>query len=213
MTVFWQKVGIFFSVMVSWAAVSGITPFFPKIAVDRGMPEWSIGLIYAVCPLTSILTTVSLPRVQERFGRKTILLTGIFLLSISNFIIALVWLSEGFLAILESIFSRITAGIGCGFAVMSANATVTSNFTEDAAKMIALIEIFCGLGLIIGPTFASGLYGLFGYFYSCFVMGCFILVSIPVLFFILGEFRDYVVVEQGEKIGLGSLFFRHVRLI
>lgn len=205
-----KKSGIFFAVLVACAAITGITPFFPEVAVERGIPTWSIGFIFAACPFASLITALRLPVIQQKLGRKTILLLGIFLLGVSNFIMALVEFSEEYLAIFESLSSRILAGIGCAFSMMSANASATSDFTEEAGKVVALIEIFCGLGLIIGPAFASTFYGLVGFLYSCIIVGSFILASIPILYFVIGETREYVFVNGEERIKLRTIFFKPV---
>jgi MFS family permease len=208
-----KKAGICYVVMAASAAITSIIPFFPEIAVERGIPEWSLGLIFAVCPLVSLLTTLKLPFLLEKAGRKTIMMIGIFLLAMSNFIMALVWYSEGFTAIFESIGSRVLAGVGNAFSMMSANAAATSDFTEGAAQMIAMMEICCGLGLILGPAFASTIYGLMGFVYSCFIVGGLIVASLTVLYFILDNSRSYVIVNRGERIKLRTILMKPVRFI
>jgi MFS family permease len=211
MKIWLKKAGILFSVTAACAAITGITPFFPEIAVERGIPEWSIGFIFAACPFASLLTSLRLSILLEKLGRKTVMLVGVFLLAVSNFIMALVWFSDEYMAIFESVSSRVLAGVGCAFSMTSAYAAATSDFTEEAAKMIAMIEIFCGLGLILGPAFASTFYGLVGFLYCCIIVGSFILISLPALYFILDNSRSYVIVNEGGRVKLRSILLKPVR--
>ena len=204
-----RKSGIFFACVVACAAITGITPFFPEVAVERGIPVWTIGFIFAACPFASLVTSFRLSALFQILSRSKVLLIGITLIGISNFIISLVVFSSEYLAVIESVLSRLLAGVGTAFSMMSAYATVTSDYAEDAGKMMAMIEISCGLGLILGPAISSTFYGFTGYFYSCIIVGSINILSVPILWYILGPSRPYVADYQ-ERFKVRWIAFKPV---
>ena len=137
MTALRKKLGIFAAAVFENISLVGIAPFFPKIAAERGIPTWLIGVIFSTSPFVSLICSPFIPGLMERFGRKFVLVMGLVWMGIGNCLLLFIIFTPPYGAILFSFAGRIFIGFGYSWSLISIYTTLTSDFPEEAAKMIA----------------------------------------------------------------------------
>jgi MFS family permease len=172
-------------------AVTVIFPFYSEVALMHGIPPWLIGFIYSSTPIASIIVSSLLTNYMQLIGRTRALLIGVTLIGLGNILISTIVLFSSTNAVIVSFLSRIVAGIGSAFYMITSYATMTSDYPEDKSKIIASIEIASGCGFIAGPFFGSLLFALGGFFCSSFFIGLILVAYTPLLYFIIGPSRPY----------------------
>ncbi|OMJ67991.1 hypothetical protein SteCoe_34695 [Stentor coeruleus] len=187
-----RKTGIFIGALFVYASFTMVSPFYSKIAKDLGIETWLIGLVYSSCPAASLLTSFILQPFMQKFGRTKILLIAMFLQSLNMLIMSLVPFSNFGIAIFLSFLSRITAGCGSALFIISSYSILTSDYPEEISKMVALVEIVSGLGLIMGPIFGSAMYLIGGFTIACLIISVILALYIPFLYYCVGPSRPYI---------------------
>uniref|UniRef100_A0A3Q4GUI9 Solute carrier family 18 member B1 n=1 Tax=Neolamprologus brichardi TaxID=32507 RepID=A0A3Q4GUI9_NEOBR len=91
--------------------------------------------------------------------------------------------------------------VGFGAATMSAFAITAQIFPNNVATVLGILEIFAGLGLILGPPLGGWLYQTFGYTVPFLSLGCLLLIMVP--------FNIYVL----PSIGITSFFLGDLKLV
>ncbi|OMJ66171.1 hypothetical protein SteCoe_37083 [Stentor coeruleus] len=186
-----RKTGIFIGALFVYASFTIVSPFYSKIAEDLGIETWVIGLVYSSCPAASLLISFVLQPFMQKFGRTKILLVGMLLQSLNMLIMSFVPYSNFAMAIFLSFLSRITAGCGSALFIISSYSILTSDYSEEISKMVALFEIVTGLGLIMGPVFGSVIYLIGGFTISCLIISVTLALYIPFLYYCVGPSRPY----------------------
>ena len=204
-----KKLGIFAATIFETISLTGIAPFFPSIAAEQGIPTWLIGMIFSTSPFVSLICSPFIPALMERFGRKFVLVMGLVWISIGNGLLLFVIFTPPYGAILLSFSGRIFIGFGYSWSLISIYTTLTSDFPEEAAKMVALIEIISGIGLTIGPSFGSFMYGMTNYLFTCLTFAGLNLIMVPTLYVLLGKMRDYKILRE-EPISFAEILSKPV---
>uniref|UniRef100_A0A3Q4H3C2 Solute carrier family 18 member B1 n=1 Tax=Neolamprologus brichardi TaxID=32507 RepID=A0A3Q4H3C2_NEOBR len=75
--------------------------------------------------------------------------------------------------------------VGFGAATMSAFAITAQIFPNNVATVLGILEIFAGLGLILGPPLGGWLYQTFGYTVPFLSLGCLLLIMVPFNIYVL----------------------------
>jgi MFS family permease len=207
-----KKIGIFAATAFESLSLTGIAPFYPSIAESRGIPTWVIGMIFSAAPLMSLLWSPFVPRIMERFGRRFVLLMGLIWMGLGDLLMIFVIMTPLTFGIVVSFLGRMFVGMGYSWTITSTYAILTSDFPDEAAKMVAIIEIASGLGLTMAPSFGSFMFGLTNYSFACLSFTLFIIMTIPLLFILLGKMRKYEIIRE-KKISLLEILKKPVRNI
>ena len=206
-----RKGGIYLAVFIVCIAFTVISPFFSKVAIDQGVSESLIGFIFSATPVSSLFLSLFLSKFMQNIGRTVILISGLFLIGISNIILAFItFCSSGTTAFLISIFSRGIAGLGSSMGMIDSYSILTSDYPEHITQTIASVEIASGVGLVIGPTIGSIIFSIGGFFYSCIIIGLLVIGYLPILFCLVGKSKPYLASE--ELINLKDIAFKPVRI-
>ncbi|XP_035766947.1 MFS-type transporter SLC18B1-like [Neolamprologus brichardi] len=75
--------------------------------------------------------------------------------------------------------------VGFGAAMTSAFAMTAKIFPNNVATVLGSLEIFTGLGLILGPPLGGWLYQSFGYEVPFLSLGCLLLIMVPFNIYVL----------------------------
>lgn len=197
-----RKIGILFAALTVSASLTIVSPFYSKIAQDKGIEKWLIGLVYSSFPISSLTISFFLQPFMQRLGRTAILLYGMLLESLNIFLMALVPFSNFGMALFLSFASRMIGGLSsamltisfklCFILIISSYSILTSDYPDEIAKMIALMEIVSGIGYIMGPLIGSVMYFIGGFSTSCIILSIIILLYIPLLYICVGPSRPYI---------------------
>ena len=69
-----KQVTIYLSLLLVFCSFTLISPFYPEIAQDKGLPLWMIGVIFSLNPLAQLITSLLLSKYMVLIGRKIVLI-------------------------------------------------------------------------------------------------------------------------------------------
>ncbi|XP_051725099.1 MFS-type transporter SLC18B1 isoform X2 [Ctenopharyngodon idella] len=96
--------------------------------------------------------------------------------------------SDGTVFIVLCLITRCIDAIGFSASVTSSLAVSAKMFPDNIATVLGFMEIFTGLGLILGPPLGGWLYQSFGYKIPFVFTGCLLFVAVPLNMWILPSF-------------------------
>ena len=186
-----RKGGIGFTVLLTCAAFTVISPFYPSVALRQGVPHWLIGSIFSTFPVASLLLSFILPQIMQKVGRTVVLITGILLVSASNILISFLESFDPVQAIALSYTSRAISGFGSACCDISSTAILSTDYPSQVTALMAVINIFRGLGLIVGPIIGSLLFSIGGFSTSCRSFGFIGIIWAPIMYYLVGPSKTY----------------------
>jgi len=136
---------LFFTVFLDLMGFGLIIPILPTYSKSLGAPYWEIGAIAVMFPLMQFLFSSFWGGLSDRFGRRPIMLTSVFITVIA-------WL---FFSQADKIFLLFAARALSGFG--AANLSVAQAYISDVTKpenrtkAFGIIGAAFGLGFVIGP--------------------------------------------------------------
>ncbi|XP_075270156.1 MFS-type transporter SLC18B1 isoform X2 [Opisthocomus hoazin] len=175
-----------FSSMICYSILG---PFFPAEAEKKGASNTIVGLIFGCFALVTFSTSLILGNYLTRIGAKFMFVAGMFV--------------SGCVTILFGMLDKVPSGpmfIGLCFLVRAMDAAgfaaaMTASFSilakafpNNIATVLGSLEIFTGLGLVLGPPVGGFLYQSFGYKVPFITLGCVVLVLVPVNMCILPKY-------------------------
>ncbi|XP_063235319.1 MFS-type transporter SLC18B1-like [Bacillus rossius redtenbacheri] len=152
--------------------VSIQAPFYPQEAEAKGATVTEHGLVFGSFELTAFLVSPALGKYVDKIGPKTVLNSGIVVAAASCILFGLLHLLQGrWLFIGLSFLLRIVESMGASAATVAAFSITAAAFPSRVATTFATLEIFYGLGFIVGPLIGSLLYSVGGFVLPFAVMG------------------------------------------
>ncbi|XP_072355858.1 MFS-type transporter SLC18B1 isoform X2 [Scyliorhinus torazame] len=175
-----------FSSMICY---SSLGPFFPKEAEKKGASASIVGMIFGCFALIELLFSLILGKYIVQIGAKFMFLVG---LSISGWCTILFGLldkaPDGPIYISLCFIVRSMDGIGFSGGMTATFSILAATFPNNVATIMGLLEIFSGLGLILGPPIGGFLYQSFGYEVPFFILGSIVLLMVPLNMCILQNY-------------------------
>lgn len=199
---------VMFLVMVGFGIIIPVLPFY---AENLGASAFELGLLMAVYSLMQFLFAPMWGRISDRIGRKPVILTGIFGLAISFFMMALA----------TKLWMLFAARIIGGFLSSANMPTVTAYVAditseEDRGKGMGIIGAAVGLGFILGPAI-GGIFSKSSLSLPFFIAGISSFVTFLLVLFVLKESlsseelgsldREKVSLRQHLSGPIGILYF------
>mmetsp|Transcript_12002 Transcript_12002/g.22944 ORF Transcript_12002/g.22944 Transcript_12002/m.22944 type:complete len:431 (+) Transcript_12002:228-1520(+) len=175
---------------------TAVVPFYPIIASDKGVNFIIIGAIIAIMPLVTFIVSPVLGKWMEKIGRHRSLLASIILAGSSLVIASVSLLCDTVLFITLGFLFRIVAGLALALNNTAGYSILSSDYKDMFTKAVGLMEMFTGLGIIVGPIITAALYTVIGPFWAFMVMAGLIYVTVIPAFFMLGKERPYVISSQ-----------------
>nr|XP_046220602.1 MFS-type transporter SLC18B1-like isoform X2 [Oncorhynchus gorbuscha] len=175
-----------FSSMICYSILG---PFFPKEAVKKGASQTVIGLIFGCYALCNLMGSLVLGKYIVQIGAKFMLISGLFVSSVCTILFGLLdKVPDGPTFIILCFIIRSVDAVGFSAAMTSSFAVSTKVFPNSIATVLGSLEIFTGLGLILGPPIGGWLYQSFGYEVPFMALGCFLFLMVPFNMYILPSF-------------------------
>ncbi|KAG7247403.1 hypothetical protein CRUP_021885, partial [Coryphaenoides rupestris] len=157
----------------SMICYSILAPFFPYEAVQKGASQTVVGLIFGSYALSNFIGSLIMGRYIVQIGAKFMLVAGLFLDRAPS----------GATFISLCFFVRTLDAMGFAAAFTSSTALASKVFPHNVATILGSLQIFTGLGLILGPPFGGWMYQAAGYELPFMVLGCVLLLMVPFNFF------------------------------
>ncbi|CAB1335535.1 unnamed protein product [Coregonus sp. 'balchen'] len=129
------------------------------------------------------------PKEIVQIGAKFMLISGLFVSSVCTILFGLLdRVPDGATFIALCFIIRSVDAVGFSAAMTSSFAVSTKVFPNNIATVLGSLEMFAGLGLILGPPIGGWLYQSFGYKVPFMALGCFLILMVPFNMYILPSF-------------------------
>ncbi|XP_069016729.1 MFS-type transporter SLC18B1 [Embiotoca jacksoni] len=172
-----------FSSMICYSILG---PFFPSEAVKKGASQTVVGLIFGCYAVCNLIGSLILGRYIVQIGAKFMLVMGLFVSSVCTVLFGLLDRAPAGATFITLCFVvRSIDAVGFAGAMTSSFAMTAKIFPDNVATVLGSLEIFTGLGLILGPPVGGWFYQSFGYEVPFMLLGCLLLVMVPFNIYIL----------------------------
>lgn len=166
------------------AYFSLFAPFFPAEATKKGMGSSQIGIIFGIYQLVILICSPIFGKNLNAIGPKFLVSSGMFIATGSLIAFGFLNRSPGGLTyFILCLASRVVGAFGSSMGL--SYAIVGYLFPKNIASVVAVLEIFAGLGLMVGPVIGGSLYEIGGFSLPFFAMGCTLgmLFIVTIMFF------------------------------
>lgn len=137
---------LYFNIFLMFIGISIVIPVLPTILYDLDLNGSDLGLLVAVFALFQMIASPFGGRFADKFGKKIIIIIGLLLFSISEFIFAV---GNTFSILL---LSRVLGGISAAFVMPGVNGMIGDLSTaENRARNFSYMSAVINTGFIIGP--------------------------------------------------------------
>ncbi|KAF1374590.1 hypothetical protein PFLUV_G00230670 [Perca fluviatilis] len=172
-----------FSSMICYSILG---PFFPNEAVKKGASQTVIGLIFGCYAVCNFIGSLIMGKYIVQIGAKFMLVMGLFVSSGCTILFGLLnRVPAGPIFITLCFVVRSIDALGFAAAMTSSFAMTAKIFPNNVATVLGSLEIFTGLGLILGPPVGGWFYQSFGYEVPFMLLGCFLLIMVPFNIYVL----------------------------
>lgn len=179
-------------------------PSLPSIQTDLGASAAETQLSLSAFLIGYALGQLLYGPVSDRFGRKPVLLTGIFMYALTSFLCALSKNIETLIAL------RCLQALGGGSGIVLARAIISDFFPPDeAARVLSLVSIVTLLGPLVSPIVGGYMLVLAGW-RSIF----WLLTGMGTLFFlmVLLVFHESLPAEKRQQLNFFTTFKAYVEV-
>ncbi|XP_002737900.1 MFS-type transporter SLC18B1-like [Saccoglossus kowalevskii] len=156
-----------------------------------GTSTTQVGLIFGSYALTMFIFSPIFGKLIPIVGAKFLFLAGSFMGGGTCFIFGFLnRLAPGTQFVTFCFITRILEAIGAAASSTGAYSIIAKTFRQNITTAFGTIEIFCGLGLMIGPPVGGALYQAGGYTLPFVVWGLFSMGIVVVNYFIVPSEGD-----------------------
>ncbi|XP_070538711.1 MFS-type transporter SLC18B1-like [Ptychodera flava] len=190
--------------LTSSASYSIIAPFFPKKAASVGASETETGFVFGVYALTMIITAPVFGKFLPRLGSRKMFIGGMAVGGLATIVLGLLDVFDSRAVFISlSFISRIIEALGCSACITASYVIIVNEFPTGVATASGTVELFNGLGFIIGPPLGGALYDAAGYMLPFMVLGGIMLIFTVVNYFLLPiQEKDDSKIETGSLLEL-----------
>ncbi|GFT97923.1 MFS-type transporter SLC18B1 [Nephila pilipes] len=191
----WEKKKIAFCLCIvdftAYLSMSIIAPFFPREAAAKGMREAVSGFVFSIYALVIMLSSPIFGKIQPYIGAKFMFLSGIGFCGSCNVLFGL----------LDRVNGEVEFAVLCfivrSFEALGASAFCTASctilidqFPDDIGTVFGFTETCIGIGMSIGPAIGGALYAVGGFGLPFFILGGFVVLIVPVCWYLLQNVQD-----------------------
>ncbi|GIY66998.1 MFS-type transporter SLC18B1 [Caerostris darwini] len=179
----------------AFLSMSIIAPFFPKEAADKGMREAVSGFVFSIYALIIMLTSPIFGKILPTVGAKFMFLSGVGFCGSCNILFGLLDKVNGQVefAVLCFIVRSFEALGAAAFCTASCTILI-DQFPDDIGTIFGFTETCIGIGMSIGPAIGGALYAVGGFGLPFFALGGFVVLIVPLCWFLLRNVKDPAVV-------------------
>ncbi|XP_066470820.1 MFS-type transporter SLC18B1 isoform X2 [Tiliqua scincoides] len=175
-----------FSSMICYSILG---PFFPTEAEKKGASNTVVGLIFGCFALFNFLTSLIMGNYLVQIGAKFMFVAGMFVSGCVTILFGMLDRApDGPVFIGLCFLVRAVDAIGFAASMTASFSILAKAFPNNIATVLGSLEIFTGLGLVLGPPIGGFLYQNYGYEIPFIVLGCVVLVMVPLNIFFLPKY-------------------------
>nr|XP_030868398.2 MFS-type transporter SLC18B1 isoform X2 [Gorilla gorilla gorilla] len=166
-------------------------PFFPKEAEKKGASNTIIGMIFGCFALFELLASLVFGNYLVHIGAKFMFVAGMFVSGGVTILFGVLdRVPDGPVFIAMCFLVRVMDAVSFAAAMTASSSILAKAFPNNVATVLGSLETFSGLGLILGPPVGGFLYQSFGYEVPFIVMGCIVLLMVPLNMYILPNYES-----------------------
>nr|XP_045380711.1 MFS-type transporter SLC18B1 isoform X3 [Camelus bactrianus] len=175
----------------SMMCYSILGPFFPTEAEKKGVSNTVTGMIFGCYALFDLLASLVFGKYLVHIGAKFMFVAGIFVSGGVTILFGVLdQVPEGPVFIAMCFLVRITDAVSFSAAITASSSILAKAFPNNVATVLGSLEIFSGLGLVLGPPLGGFLYQSFGYEVPFIFLGCVVLLMVPLNMCILPNYES-----------------------
>jgi len=172
-------------------------PFYPREAVSKGLKVWHFGLVFGAFELTVFAVSPLIGTFLKKLGVKKTLNIGISIVgTVLIFYGMLGQLHSGSWFLGLSFLLRMIEACGNSAFLTGSFSAIAKEFPDKVASMFAVLELFFGIGMIVGPMIGGALYQIGGFTLPFALMGSLLLLSSLFIFFVLPDIGNKTTSED-----------------
>lgn len=170
-------VGCFFSIL---------GPFFPNEAVKKGLSTTVVGAIIAIFELIVVLLSPVYGIYLTQIGAKFMYVAGVMICGAGTVLFGFVdGCPDGLPFAVVCFLVRVVEALGAAALTTSSFAIIANTFPNSVTAMFGSLEMFSGLGLMLGPPLGGALFEVGGFKLPFVVVGSVIFLVGLASFFVL----------------------------
>ncbi|KAG8510893.1 MFS-type transporter SLC18B1, partial [Galemys pyrenaicus] len=175
----------------SMMCYSILGPFFPKEAEKKGASNTIIGMIFGCYALFDLLSSLVFGKYLVHIGAKFMFVAGMFVSGGVTILFGVLdQVPDGPIFVAMCFVVRIADAISFSAAITASFSILAKAFPNNVATVLGSLEIFSGLGLVLGPPLGGFLYQSFGYEVPFIFLGCIVLLMVPLNMYILPNYES-----------------------
>ncbi|XP_058163460.1 MFS-type transporter SLC18B1 isoform X2 [Dasypus novemcinctus] len=131
------------------------------------------------------------PKELVHIGAKFMFVAGMFVSGGVTILFGVLdQVPEGSVFIAMCFLVRVMDAVSFAAAITASFSILAKAFPNNMATVLGSLEIFSGLGLVLGPPFGGFLYQSFGYEVPFIFLGCVVLLMVPLNMYILPNYES-----------------------
>ncbi|KAM6185223.1 MFS-type transporter SLC18B1 [Rhynchocyon petersi] len=155
-------------------------PFFPKEAEKKGASNTVIGMIFGCYAVFDLLSSLVFGKYLVHIGAKFVFIAGMFVSGGVTILFGLLdQVPDGPVFIAMCFLVRVADAVSFSAAITASFSILAKAFPNNMATVLGSLEIFSGLGMVLGPPLGGFLYQTFGYKMPFIFLGCVVLLLVP----------------------------------
>ena len=153
-------------------------PFYPAVAESKGAVASEYGLVFGIFQLVIFIVSPFYGHYITTIGSKFMMIAGAFTTGCTCILFGqLVFIDGTKIFLTLSFLVRIVEALGVAGCTTASFSIVAQEFPDRVGSVMASLETFVGVGLIIGPTVGGALYEIGGYVTPFLVLGLCLVIS------------------------------------
>uniref|UniRef100_A0A673U8Q7 Solute carrier family 18 member B1 n=1 Tax=Suricata suricatta TaxID=37032 RepID=A0A673U8Q7_SURSU len=190
----------------SMMCYSILGPFFPKEAEKKGVSNTVTGMIFGCYALFDLLASLVFGKYLVHIGAKFMFVAGMFVSGgVTVLFGVLDQVPEGPMFIAMCFLVRIADAVSFAAAITASFSILAKAFPHNVAMVLGSLELFSGLGLVLGPPLGGFLYQSFGYEMPFILLGCIVLLMVPLNMYILPNYGKTAFISHFTNLKLNLL--------
>ncbi|XP_036105098.1 MFS-type transporter SLC18B1 isoform X2 [Molossus molossus] len=160
------------------------------MAEKKGASNTVIGMIFGCYALFELLASLLFGKYLVQIGAKFMFVAGMFVSGGVTILFGVLdQVPAGPVFIAMCFLVRIGDALSFAAAITASFSILVTAFPNNVATVLGSLEIFSGLGLVLGPPLGGFLYQSFGYEVPFIFLGCIILLMVPLNMYILPNYE------------------------
>ncbi|KAM5165349.1 MFS-type transporter SLC18B1 [Mantella aurantiaca] len=175
-----------FSSMICYSILG---PFFPQEAVKKGLSNTVIGLIFGCFALLNFLSSLIFGKYLVQIGAKFMFVAGLFVSGVATVLFGLLdKIPDSTVFTVMCFLVRSVDAVGFGASITASFSILAEAFPNNVATAMGFLEMFTGLGLVLGPPIGGLLYQAFGYEVPFIAIGGVVLLMVPLNIYLVPQY-------------------------